>query len=66
MLHLTEKQFLEKLPELIARGFPKADPTGMYDSVFINKWMDERHWDQNRSVPEHERDFSHLIGLRAK
>lgn len=31
------------LPELLARGFPRPDPTtGMYDLVAIDAWMDAR------------------------
>jgi hypothetical protein len=64
-MHLTEKEFLKKLPQLIARGFPKADPTtGMFDLVKIDRWMDTRD-DGDRAIPEHQRDFSHLIGLDA-
>lgn len=40
-LGITEPNFLELLPRLLARGFPAADPdTGMYDLVKIDRWMD--------------------------
>jgi hypothetical protein len=43
-LHLTEEQFISKLPELLQRGFPPADPTtGMFDLYAIDRWMDGRH-----------------------
>src|SRR5262245_39979078 len=43
-LHLTPGEFAAKLPELLARGFPAADPTtGMYDLRAIDAWMDARH-----------------------
>ena len=42
-LHLTLNQFDLVLPELLERGFPKADPTtGHYDLTAIDHWMDER------------------------
>ena len=42
-LHLTLTEFESALPELLARGFPKADlTTGHYDLFAINAWMDER------------------------
>jgi hypothetical protein len=43
-LHLTEADFLAKLPELLARGFPPPDPTtGMFDLAAIDEWMSRRH-----------------------
>jgi len=48
-LHLTEAQFMEKLPHLYARGFPRPDATtGMFDLKQIDFWMDQRH---DRSQP---------------
>jgi hypothetical protein len=42
-LHLTLAEFDSKLPELLARGFPRPDPTtGMYDLVAIDAWQDAR------------------------
>jgi hypothetical protein len=36
--------FDERLPNLIARGFPKADPdTGNFDLAAIDRWCDMRH-----------------------
>lgn len=41
VLHLTLAQFQEKLPDLIARGFPPAEPvTGFYDLKKIDLWLD--------------------------
>jgi hypothetical protein len=38
-LHLTVDEFNERLPNLLARGFPSADPdTGMYDLEAIDRW----------------------------
>jgi hypothetical protein len=49
-LHLTLEEFQEKLPALLARGFPSADPTtGMYDLTAIDLWRASR--------------FPHLTGL---
>jgi len=43
-LHLTEDQFELKLPDLLARGFPPADPTtGMFDLDAIDAWRAARH-----------------------
>jgi hypothetical protein len=43
-LHLTAARFAELLPDLIARGFPPADPdTGMYDLEAIDLWRKNRH-----------------------
>jgi hypothetical protein len=43
-LCLTEAQFLERLPQLLLRGFPAADPTtGMYDLDAIDAWRRQRH-----------------------
>ena len=42
-LHLTLDEFWAKLPSLIARGFPPADPTtGMFFLPAIDKWMEAR------------------------
>jgi hypothetical protein len=42
-LHLTLDEFRAKLPSLIARGFPGADPTtGMFFLPAIDKWMETR------------------------
>jgi hypothetical protein len=43
-LHLTVDEFREKLPELLRRGFPPADPTtGMFFLPAIDKWMASRN-----------------------
>jgi hypothetical protein len=43
-LCLTEAQFLDRLPQLLLRGFPAADPTtGMYDLEAIDAWRRSRH-----------------------
>jgi hypothetical protein len=42
-LHLTLAEFDAKLPELLARGFPRPDPTtGMFDLKAIEAWQDAR------------------------
>lgn len=42
-LGLTVEQFEQKLPELLARGFPPADKTtGMYDLGAIDQWRMRR------------------------
>jgi hypothetical protein len=43
-LHLNVEQFRTKLPELLQRGFPPADPTtGMFFLPAIDKWMASRN-----------------------
>jgi hypothetical protein len=43
-LHLSLEEFRAKLPELLKRGFPGADPTtGMFFLPAIDKWMAARH-----------------------
>ena len=43
-LGMSLKAFQEALPNLVARGFPKADPdTGNHDLDAINRWCDARH-----------------------
>jgi hypothetical protein len=43
-LHLTLAEFNAKLPALLDRGFPAADPTtGMYDLEAIDLWRHARH-----------------------
>ena len=44
-LHLTPAEFRGKLPELLARDFPRPDPTtGMFDLTAIDDWMTARHY----------------------
>jgi hypothetical protein len=43
-LGISLPTFDAALPNLISRGFPKADPdTGNYDLTAIDKWCDARH-----------------------
>jgi hypothetical protein len=43
-LHLTLEDFDRKLPELLSRGFPSADPTtGNYYLPAIDRWMAARN-----------------------
>ena len=43
-MHLSLEEFRIKLPELLKRGFPPADPTtGMFFLPAIDKWMEARH-----------------------
>jgi hypothetical protein len=42
-LHLSLDEFRAKLPELLTRGFPAADPTtGNYYLPAIDQWMASR------------------------
>lgn len=46
-LHLSLDEFRTKLPELLTRGFPPADPTtGMFYLPAIDQWM-ARRFDQS-------------------
>jgi hypothetical protein len=46
-LHLSLDEFRTKLPELVRRGFPPADPTtGMFYLPAIDQWM-ARRFDQS-------------------
>jgi hypothetical protein len=43
-LGLSLAEFESKLPNFVARGFPRPDPdTGLFDMVAIEKWCDARH-----------------------
>jgi hypothetical protein len=43
-LHLSTTEFRINLPALLARGFPRPDPTtGMFDLAAIDQWMTARH-----------------------
>jgi hypothetical protein len=38
------EEFAAVLPNLIARGFPEADPdTGNFDLLAVDRWCDARH-----------------------
>jgi hypothetical protein len=40
----TLAEFNAALPDLLARGFPQADPTtGNFDLAAIDRWCDARH-----------------------
>jgi hypothetical protein len=43
-LHLGLEDFRAKLPELLKRGFPPADPTtGMFYLPAIDRWLEAQH-----------------------
>lgn len=43
-LGMAEAKFMQELPLLIARGFPKPDETtGNFDLHAIDAWCDRRH-----------------------
>lgn len=43
-LGLDVDTFTAKLPNLIERGFPRADPdTGCFDLIAVDRWCDTRH-----------------------
>jgi hypothetical protein len=52
-------EFEVLLPNLIARGFPEADPdTGNFDLLAIDKWCDARHARLFGNAPMQARDAS--------
>lgn len=54
---LTEAEFMRVLPLLIARGFPRPDPTtGMFDLDAIDEWRRRRHPQLFLTQPERARD----------
>lgn len=62
----TLAEFNAALPNLIARGFPSADPdTGNFDLCAIDRWCDARHKHLfNASAPMAARDAREVAGDR--
>jgi hypothetical protein len=66
-LGLTESQFADVLPELIARGFPEPDPTtGRYDLEAIDAWCSARHPHLLETCASQARDASVVVPSRLK
>lgn len=66
-LHLTEAQFVDALPDLLARGFPPADPTtGMFDLDAIDEWRKRRHPRLFIDRPSTARNAAAVVGERLK
>jgi hypothetical protein len=64
-LGLMIADFNAKLPNLIARGFPRADPdTGNYDLHAIDKWCDARHSHLFGGVGMQARDAKDVVSDR--
>ena len=65
-LHLTLDDFLAKLPQLMARGFPAADrTTGMFDLKAIEAWQDSRNPHVLALTDEEApRDAREVVGAR--
>lgn len=65
---LSLSQFNEKLPELLQRGFPPADPTtGNYDLDAIDTWRRARHpqlFRQNLTPVSTARDARDVVRAR--
>ena len=65
VLGLTEAQFIDKLPQLLARGFPKADETTkLFDLDAIDEWRRRRHPQLFLTAPEQARDARALFSER--
>jgi hypothetical protein len=63
----SETQFSEALPELLARGFPKPDPTtGFYDLEAIDAWCSARHPHLLLKFAKQARDASAVVPSRLK
>lgn len=61
-LHLSEREFLDKLPNLIRRGFPEADPTtGMFDLDAIDVWRRRRYPHLFLSPQSQARDAASVV-----
>jgi hypothetical protein len=61
-MHLTLEDFRAKLPDLLARGFPPADPTtGMFFLPAIDQWMELR---PGLTQVSQERDDSTVLDRR--
>lgn len=59
--------FNEKLPNLIARGFPAPDPdTGNFDLAAIDQWCNSRHAHLFGGSPVGPRDASTVAKDRIK
>ena len=64
-LHLTAAEFEKKLPALLRRGFPEADPTtGMYDLDAIDAWRRSRHAHLFLTTPLQARDARTVVRAR--
>ena len=61
-MHLSLEEFRAKLPELLSRGFPPADPTtGMFFLPAIDEWMEAR---TGLTTATAQRDDSAVINER--
>jgi hypothetical protein len=65
---LTLPVFNERLPQLLARGFPPADPTtGNYDLDAIDRWRKSRYphlFPETLTVAPTARDASDVVRTR--
>jgi hypothetical protein len=59
----TFAEFNAALPDLLARGFPQADPTtGNFDLAAIDRWCDARHPHLFcGGAPMQARDAKHVV-----
>ena len=66
-LGLTEREFADALPDLLARGFPEPDPTtGRYDLEAIDAWCFARHPNLLLTSAAQARDASAVVPFRLK
>ena len=67
VLGLTEAQFIERLPELLARGFPKADETtNLFDLDPIDEWRRSRHPQVYLTADGSPKDARGLVAKRLR
>ena len=67
VLGLTEGQFQEKLPALLARGFPKADETTkLFDLDAIDEWRRRRHPQVYLTADGSPKDARGLVSKRLR
>jgi len=69
-IFLTPEEFREQLPQLLVRGFPRADPTtGNYDLDAIDAWRRSRYphlFRENLTPPTAARDARHVVRARLR
>jgi hypothetical protein len=67
---LSPEEFKEALPDLLVRGFPRADPTtGNYDIDAIDAWRRSRYphlFRENLTLPATARDAREVVRARLR
>lgn len=67
VLGLSEARFAVVIPDLLARGFPAADPTtGNYDLRAVETWQDRRSGLKGLAGAIGARDATAVVGDRLR